>query len=177
MATIPTMRNWVDGEIVTPQLLNDQIRDAGEFFKAPPMCVVTKNVDQPVAQDVPEILTWNGVSYDNDNIWNGSDGFVVQTRGLYALDFSALFNDSGSADGTSVVRIYCPSAVGGAITYEHYVTIESTSRHTIAVSGLVPAEVGDVIQAEWDHSLDGGNPRANGSNGVGRFSIQWVGPL
>jgi PAB1-binding protein PBP1 len=63
MATLPTFRTWVAGEIVTAAYMNTNVRDAGNFFLSWPVF----EGRQTVAQSIPN-STSTAVLYDTEDI-------------------------------------------------------------------------------------------------------------
>lgn len=63
MATVPVMRTWVAGELVTAAYMNSNIRDLGNFTLARPMAVLR----QAAAQSIPN-AAWTAVLMDTEDL-------------------------------------------------------------------------------------------------------------
>lgn len=100
MATVPSFRTWNVGEIVTAAFLNTNVRDAGNFFVAPPIVEVFQAVAQSLGNAAFTALTFDSSSVDTDgghsNVTNNSR-YVGKTAGYFL--FSGGANFAGNATG------------------------------------------------------------------------------
>lgn len=87
MATIPSMITWTDHQLVTPELLNEQIRDAGNFnLKRPGATVSVANSYSQTGSSLQP--TFDTVNYNSDNMVNLitlPNGLIINTPGLYLV--------------------------------------------------------------------------------------------
>jgi hypothetical protein len=126
MASIPDPRTWYDGEIVSPENLNTEIRDALKFLLNPPAVAVRMDVDVPITNN-----TWTRVPFDT--VLRDTDGisdalapglYTVVTPGLYISGMNVIFesNTTGRRDvaiyvnGENLGRMSGPAAPGGGVT-------------------------------------------------------------
>ena len=73
MATIPTTKTWAVNDIPTAAEFNQYVRDAHNFFKAPPRVLVKSNVDLTRSSRTSwSLVTWNTPIAETD----GTNGHV-----------------------------------------------------------------------------------------------------
>lgn len=106
MATVPVMRTWVAGELVTAAFMNSNIRDLGNFTLARPMAVLR----QAAAQSIPNI-TWTGVLLDTEDLdrdaghstSSNTSRYVGKTPGWYLAPYTMCY--AANATGSRWARI------------------------------------------------------------------------
>jgi hypothetical protein len=129
-------------------MLNENIRDAGNFFKAPPACILQMDTVQYSGNNVWDQIPYTTEIFDNDSMADAVNGWItIQTAGLYVVTASLTWsaNTAGrrllglatTAPGGTVPMIVReetqpPSASGGACTQN--------------VSGMAYLNVGDNVQ-------------------------------
>lgn len=107
MATVPTFRTWVTGEIVTAAELNSNIRDAGNFFLSWPVFEGRQTVSQsipnttstPVAIDVEDVDTDGGHS-----ISTNTSRYTPATAGRFQL--SGGISYAANATGARIAELW-----------------------------------------------------------------------
>ena len=118
MATIPTFRTWVAGEIVTAAFLNSNIRDAGNFFVSWPVFEGRQTVAQSITSGVVTALLFDAEDIDTDNGHSTStntDRYVAQTQGRFQV--SGKVSLAQSATGYRQAQIWKNgTAINGADT-------------------------------------------------------------
>lgn len=67
MATLPSFRTWVAGEIVTAAYMNSNVRDAGNFFLSWPVFEGRQTVAQSIGNGTPTALSLDTEDIDTDN--------------------------------------------------------------------------------------------------------------
>lgn len=142
MATLPSFRTWVTGEIVTAAELNSNVRDAGNFFLSWPVFEgrqtvaqsLTNNTSTPITLDTEDIDTDNGHS----TVTNTSR-YVGATAGRFEVCGKVGF--ASNATGTRVAWLakngtaingsgtQVSAAAGGAVT------LLPTPRMTVTLNG------------------------------------------
>lgn len=66
MATVPTTRTWVAGEIVTAAYMNNTIRDVDNWLLAPAICKVRQTVAQSLTTSgTPAAITFDAEDVDS----------------------------------------------------------------------------------------------------------------
>jgi len=63
MTTIPSYRTWVAGEVVVASYFNSNIRDAGNFWLARPLCILRQTSAQTLTT-----ATWTDLLMDTEDI-------------------------------------------------------------------------------------------------------------
>jgi hypothetical protein len=99
VATVPAPRTWTSSEQVTAAKLNTDIRDAFNFFKAPPMAVLRKSANQTIANNTTTAVIWDVEVLDRDgghsNTTNNTR-YTAQTTGWYHLRTIVYWSNAGS---------------------------------------------------------------------------------
>ncbi len=106
MATVPVMRTWVAGELVTAAYMNANIRDAGNFVRARPMAILR----QAAAQSVPN-GAWTAILMDTEDLdrdaghstSSNTSRYVGKTPGYYMFPYTLPF--TATATGARGARI------------------------------------------------------------------------
>lgn len=94
MATLPSFRTWVAGEIVTAAYMNSNVRDPGNFFLSWPVFegrqtlaqTLTTSVDTGILLDTEDIDTDNGHSTSAN-----TSRYTPQTPGRFQLSGAVSF--------------------------------------------------------------------------------------
>lgn len=76
MASVPTVRQFVAGEIEVASNLNAGLGAAVQFMLAPPMCIVSNSVNQNVVNATSVPLGWNTEAYDPTNMHSGTSSHI-----------------------------------------------------------------------------------------------------
>jgi hypothetical protein len=144
---IPSMKTWVDGEVVSPQDLNEQIRDVGDFVLGgrPAGRVARRASTQTLATDAWTAVAWDTVDYDTDSLFDpGNPSYVqVQTTGLYLL--TATMAIAGSSAG-SIRGVRIRSNTQGTLTDSR--TYPSSTNMTGGASTQSLLAAGEVLYVE-----------------------------
>jgi hypothetical protein len=88
MATIPSFRTWVTGEVVTAAFMNSNIRDAGNFFLSWPVFEGRQTVAQSIANASFVPITFDTEDIDTDNGHSTSTNtsrYTGQTQGRFQI--------------------------------------------------------------------------------------------
>lgn len=115
MATIPTYTTWVDGQVVTADDLNTQLRDAGNFHKALPMVYLRASATQSIANNSDVALNFDTEDVKVDlthSVVSNTSRIVCVTPGLYRLAGSIGW--ASNATGARSARWFLN---GGAVSY------------------------------------------------------------
>ena len=67
MATLPSFRTWVAGEIVTAAYLNSNVRDAGNFFLSWPVCETRQTLAQSLTNSTATTILYDTNDIDTDS--------------------------------------------------------------------------------------------------------------
>lgn len=124
MATIPSFRTWVAGEIVTAAYMNTNIRDAGNFFLSWPVC----ETRQGAAQSLPNNTLTNILFDTNDIDTDGghstsvnTDRYVGKTAGRFQVSGGV-----GYAAGVGTWRVAEIQKNGAAINIGSHIAIPNS---------------------------------------------------
>lgn len=88
MATLPSFRTWVAGEIVTAAYLNANVRDAGNFFLSWPVFEGRQTVAQSIANSTSVAITFDTEDIDTDNghsTVTNTSRYTPQTAGRFQI--------------------------------------------------------------------------------------------
>lgn len=91
MATVPTFRTWVSGEIVTAAYLNSNVRDAGNYWLARPLAILR----QTVGQSIPT-ATWTAILLDTEDIDRDGGHSTVTNTARYTSPTAGYLMFSGA---------------------------------------------------------------------------------
>lgn len=104
MTTVPVMRTWTAGELVTAAFMNTNIRDAGNFLLARPMAILRQTAAQSIASG-----GWTSVLFDTEDLdrdgghstVSNTSRYIAQTPGyqlvVYTLPWAV--NATGARAG------------------------------------------------------------------------------
>lgn len=89
MATVPALRTWTAGEIVTAAMLNANVRDSINYLLAPPAAALRQTSAQSLGNAAWTALTFDTEDVDNDNAHSTSTNtsrYVAQTAGWHRVN-------------------------------------------------------------------------------------------
>lgn len=176
MATVPEMRTWVDDELVTPQMLNEQIRDAMNFIMSPPQCTMKQDQTVYTTENSLQILKYNSATGSGDPQTDTINGIVtIQTAGAYSLKAAMTLND------VETLRVLFQ--IESLTTGEVYARQDITSfgqRLGLTIAVDADLAVGDELVVKYYISPPGANQGANGpfidgTVAPSSFSALWIG--
>lgn len=174
---IPAPRTWVDGEIVTPQDLNEQIRDAQEFLLAKPQVSLVQEVQEAVASPGYFPMSFQGVEIDTDGMFDplAPTDITIQTAGVYLVIGQGSFEPNTT--GYRTVRLTLPdSATNIAMT--RVSTTAPSGETSVNVSAITALSVGDRIQLQLNQNSGSTLNTDHGQDAVRpRLSALWVANL
>lgn len=84
MTTVPVMRTWTAGELVTAAFMNTNIRDAGNFLLARPMAILRQTAAQSIANGSYTAVLFDTEDLDRDaghSTVTNTSRYVPQTPG------------------------------------------------------------------------------------------------
>jgi hypothetical protein len=116
MAVSPVFRSWVAGEIVTASYMNTNIRDAGNFFLAWPVCETRQTVAQSIATGgagAPLLFDFNDSDTDggHSTVTNTSR-YTGKTAGRFQFSGASSFAANGT--GRRACLWYVNNVTGSA---------------------------------------------------------------
>ncbi len=85
------MRTWVAGELVTAAYMNTNIRDAGNFWLARPLCIMRQSVAQAITTGSWQAITFDTEDVDRDAAHSPSTNpgrFTAKTPGYYSMSYA-----------------------------------------------------------------------------------------
>lgn len=113
---IPTMKTWVDGETVTPQDFNEQIRDVGNFVIGgrPFLRLAQRTTPQNMPSGNWAEIVWDTEEADTDNMWDPVSPtlITIQASGIYMVTGGIVYTPSGNGS-IRVARVELET--GGAV--------------------------------------------------------------
>lgn len=187
---IPVLRNWSVGELVTASMMNNYVRDVGDFWLDVPWVHMdnSANVSHTTSGSY-QLLTFNTTLRDTDNMHPGSGGvFTVATTGIYQVHAEVMFaaNLTGTR-GLSVDRTrsgvsttgWCRS--GACSSYaDDIATVDSVAFETSCqIDRMMSLLAGDELRF-YGYQNSGGALNMLGSGTTNYYtqaSIRWLGQL
>lgn len=176
MGVVPPITLWQPWEAPTSTLLNARIRDAIQFLKSVPMCVLRRTSTQAIGSDSWTAVDWQNEDLDSDN---GHDPFAVTTRYVAkTAGFYLLVGTVGWQNAATKYRKICFRKNGqDTLKYgEHTLNVHeaNTIIHHLTTSAYVYLEVNDYIELMVNQdsgvtlnlTVDSSDPR---------LEIRWVG--
>lgn len=179
---IPSPRTWVDGELVSPQMLNTEIRDNLGYILSPPgLSVASDNSAFTLpGNDTPTYLPYNLVDFDNDGMYdpNNKDTFTVQTPGIWSL--TASISIETHATGFRGLAFHITSPIGGTATWaENIITAGTGSgpRTTLIANLTTRFWAGDKIRvvARQTSGVALRCPEQTAVRARNQFGARWLG--
>lgn len=150
MAVLPVQRTWTVGEKVTAAMLNDDVRDAVNFFLAAPTCHVY-NGAIATATGTSTFMTFASERYDNDGIHSttaNTSRLTCVTAGVYQINAGLTY--AGNATGTKRNII---ARLNGAtyLPFELTVNPDGGTPTPVALSFQWKLAVGDYLELRALH--------------------------
>lgn len=106
MATVPSFRTWVTGEVATAAEFNSNVRDAGNFLVARPLLSVYQTVAQALTSGnwAPILMDSEASPFgiDRDNAHStttNTSRYTPQTPGWYLITGVVAFTNPGTGAG------------------------------------------------------------------------------
>lgn len=172
MATLPVQRTWTVGLDVDAAMLNDDVRDAVNFFLNAPTCRVYNSAAiTGIATSTRTALTFNSERYDNDGIHStatNTSRLTCVTAGVY--DIFGVADLGANATGIRQIEI----RLNGSTLLAVAGTPGNASNVPLSISTKYKLAVGDYVELTIFHTagtnLDVG---ANG-NYSPEFGCSWV---
>lgn len=198
MTTVPgTGRTWAPGETPTAAQFNTDIRDAVNFFKAPPRVQVKNSTNLTVGLATWVQVTWDGEDTDTDGFHTtgGSNSRLTVPTGLGGYYYWFITTwwqhhaDQTGARGVQVRKNSAGSAASGKRIggdFRHSLhntqTADLTMRQAQSISGLVQLAATDYLEAFVWADEDQVFPIADGTElrhadpsgaAASRFGMMW----
>lgn len=131
MATLPSFRTWVAGEVVVAAYFNSNVRDAGNFFLSWPVFEGRQTVAQSLTSGVTAGITMDTEDIDTDNghsTVTNTDRYTPQTQGRFQISGGVGF--VANATGHRAAEVWKNGAVtnGGSALSMAISTASTTSR-------------------------------------------------
>lgn len=180
MATVPSMRTWVDGEVITAAFMNANFRDPANWLAGGP----TGSKPHGFARQLSNVTTiatntWTDVKWDFEDVdtdssytFSGSPAltnhYEVNTAGYYLV--TGHLNWNANTTGSRAARL----TKNGSIIPGAYESTLATSVATgLTVTAIVACSVGDDIALQgWQTS--GGNLDTNLNYGLFRNETSYL---
>ena len=144
MATVPTFDTFAADEVVTDVKLNKNIRDAGNYFRSPPVCVMTNTAVQSIPNNAATVATLSTVVENNDGMADlANNRIVIKTAGLYVLSGVAGFATNATGFRTASLLVGTTTVATdyrGANAWYSYAS-PSSSPVRLAVNDVVTLQV------------------------------------
>lgn len=158
MATVPSMRTWVDGEVITAAFMNANFRDPANWLAGGPTgskphgSVWQFSNTTSIAHQTWTTVKWDFEDVDTDNsfTFSGSpslaDHYEVNTAGYYLVT-GHLNWDNSQTDGSRAARL---TLNGNIIAGAYESTLATTVATGLTVTALVACSVGnDIALQGW----------------------------
>lgn len=174
MATVPSFRTWVVGELVTASFMNTNIRDAGNFLTATPLCEVRQTVAQSIPNSTNTPVNMDTEDIDNDNAHStvtNTSRYTAQTAGWHRI--SGGVGITGNATGARQVSILKNSVVNPGSA--QWLNPGAVTAAISARSKCIPLSVGDFAEIALFQTSGGAlNTVITSNDGQSNLSAQWV---
>lgn len=152
MATVPSMRTWTDGEVITATMMNENFRDPAEWLVNDKPHGFARQLSATTS--IPN-ATWTSVVWDFEDVdtdgsmtgatWNH---YNVLTAGYYLV--TGHLNWSANSTGSRAARL---TLNGSIIPGAYESTLATTVATGLTVTALVACSVGDDIALQgWQTS-------------------------
>ncbi|HEX4816709.1 MAG TPA: hypothetical protein VFV66_28540 [Nonomuraea sp.] len=176
MAVIPNPRTWGATEGVTAAKLNADIRDALNFYLAPPLARLRKSGTQSVPNNSVTAVTWDVEVIDRDgghsNVTNPSR-YTAQTAGWYHLRAGIVW--SGSRNTGWQDLYFRKNGIGTtlqnrSVWVSHEDLFLNDSPHI--TEGYMSLGVGDYVEVVT--IIQNSPAPVNITNNITSWEIRWV---
>jgi hypothetical protein len=162
----PVPDTWVDGQNITADWLNRNVRDTQKFLAYAPVTLVYRNATQSIANAVQATTTFDTEVIDIDNMFTApSTNLTVQRPGVYAIQSVALWAAS-TAGAIRSLHI----AINGTWVASSNVSPATSSWTSHTTSAIVALDEGDIIsQMVFQNS---GGALNLGGDAVNRMAVR-----
>jgi hypothetical protein len=156
----PSLDTWTDGQLITYDWLNRNVRDVQRFLAYAPLTIVQRLAAQSIAANVNTPITFDTEITDVDSMFTGpSSHLVAQRQGVYAIQFQAHFVSNATGLRASHIAINDSAAWVSSYNNEAANGVDTL----LNCSAIVPLDVGDTISGwVWQ---DSGGSLSSGSTG------------
>lgn len=176
MATVPSFRTWVTGELVTASFMNTNIRDAGNFLTAIPVF----QGRQTVAQSIPN-SAGTGVTLDTEDIDSDNGHSTVSNTQLYTVATAGWWRYLGggslAANATGSRFTWIGKNGAGALPASATTALASAALvpEMTVKNGIVSCIVGDTLQVVLFQSSGGAlNTVIAGVEAQPSMTLHWL---
>jgi hypothetical protein len=176
MATVPTMRTWTAGEIVTASMLNSNVRDLGTYWTTSrPMAQMRQTVAQTLTTAVFGSITFTTEDLDRDgghDTVTNTSRYTAQTAGWYLVAGSVGFA------GNNTGRRGCRLAVNGTALNGSLTIVASAGVGTCqipAVTRIVTLSANDYVEVQGIQESGGNLNTAVTAENQSTLTVVWVG--
>lgn len=175
MATVPVVRTWTAGEVVTAAFMNLNIRDVCAWLLSPAICQVRQIVSQSLATGTPAAITMTAEDSDT----TGMHSTVSNTSRLTAVypgvyDTVGCVGYAANATGRRIPSIRVNAAVVDGAATAFSATAASVGKFpTPRMQTFL--NVGDYLEL-WGTQESGGalSTAVGGANDQSILSTRWV---
>lgn len=171
MGDVPTFDDWAAGEKPTAEKMTTNIRDAGNFFRLPPLCVLRRNTDLALVAATTTAVPWQTVDVDNDGMFDAGNPtrITAMTPGWYQLTGAAVFEPHATGFRQAEYRRNGLDVFSGIVALS-----AGASPHSILpFVGMVRLEAADYVEAIV-YQNSGGALDLRAVNNSPRFELKWV---
>lgn len=137
----PVPDTWVEGQTVTVDWLNRNVRDVQKFLAYAPITTVYRNATQSLGNGANTAVTFDTEVVDVDGIFSPpSTNLTIKRPGLYEIQTVAFFASS-AAGALRALHI----DLNGSHTYSLNAGPSSSGTTVLNCGGILPLNQGDVI--------------------------------
>lgn len=155
MATVPSLRTWADGEVITAAMMNANFRDPATWLaNTKPHGFARQLTNTTSVNDTTwTTIKWDFEDVDTDNSFTFSgvpalaDHYEVNTAGYYLVTGHLNWNNS-QTDGSRAARI---TKNGTIIPGAYESTLATTVATGLTVTVIISCAVGDDIALQGWH--------------------------
>lgn len=178
---IPNLRTWTDDEVVTAAMLNEQIRDHGNFVLNPPQAQMLRDVDnQTLTEGAVEQVTYTSITRDNDSMASTvTSEMTINTPGLYLISSVVYLQClDGLVDSLAIVRHENSDGSVGANIARNEKDHDDRTSTGYTLNVVQPLALGDRLftQVRATRSTGATQPLVvNPSGAPASFAAVWIG--
>lgn len=171
MATIPSPRTWVTGEVVTAAEMNTDIRDAVKFLLGgastrKPSFRTHLSAVVSIANNTTATAIWNTADEDTDSGYStGSGLYTVATAGLWVFNARSLW--ASNAAGTRILAM----RVNSVSSSTQFVSAAVDGFGRSSTTLVARCAVSDIVDATVFQSSGGA---LNFGTGEAGFAGAWI---
>ncbi len=178
MTTLPVMRTWVAGALVTAADMNSNVRDAGNFLLARPLAHLRQTAAQSIPNGAVTPILWDTEDLDRDNghsTVTNTSRYTAQTPGYYWTSYTLPWAASAAGRRYGRLRTNGTDTSANALSYSAQTTPGAALAGGVTGGGVQYLNgTTDYIELCAFQDSGGALGLYVGIDAVPRFSLLWV---